>query len=299
MSETVEVKDSAAAAAAGDAIVDAAKLVRRGRAYSLAASRFPGMPLFPGHPPFQVLTYRTPHGLRSSGDNLWSPVANDVNLGCITEVVSGTTHSGAHIDALGHITIGHNDHWFGGATAAQHLGDFGPMSGDATELPAIFARGILLDVAGRREVACLDAAEPISASELAATAAAEGLEVRPGDVVLVRTGYMSLWPDTEAMARHKTPGPDLSAAEWLIDHQVVAAGSDTETFEVQPTPDPGTPSNPQPVHVRLLIDEGVYIIESLDLEAIARDAVKEFLFVALPLKIQGATGSMIDPLAVV
>jgi kynurenine formamidase len=117
--------------------------------------------------------------------------------------------------------------------------------------------------------------------------------------VLFRTGYMGLWPDAARMAEHRSPGPDLSAAEWLLDRGVVAVGSDTETFEVQPAPDPGTPANPQPVHTRLLIESGVYILESLDLEQLARDGVYEFLFVALPLKIAGATGSMLDPLAVV
>ena len=80
---------------------------------------------------------------------------------------------------------------------------------------------------------------------------------------------------------------------------MVAVGSDTETFEVQPAPDPGEPANPQPVHTLLLIEKGVYIMESLDLEALAAAGVREFLFVALPLAIRGATGSMIDPVAVV
>jgi kynurenine formamidase len=79
---------------------------------------------------------------------------------------------------------------------------------------------------------------------------------------------------------------------------VAAVGSDTETFEVQPAPDRGDPPNPQPVHTLLLIEEGIYIMESLDLEVLAAASVSEFLFVALPLAIRGATGSMIDPVAV-
>ncbi len=294
-----EALKSRPGAAFDEKVVEAAQLVHIGRTYSLAAARFPGMPLFPGHPPFQVVSYRTPHGLRSAGDNLWSPVPNHAHLGCMTEIVSGTTHSGAHIDALAHMTIGEDDHWHGGANAREHLGDFGPTAGDASQLPHIFTRGVLLDVAGHRGVACLGAGEPISATELQEVAEADGVLPRAGDVVLVRTGYMGLWPDEEAMARHKTPGPDLSAAEWLAECGVVATGSDTETFEVQPTRDAGIPSNPQPVHVRLLIEEGIYLMESLDLEKLAADEVHEFLFVALPLKIRGATGSMIDPLAVV
>jgi kynurenine formamidase len=128
---------------------------------------------------------------------------------------------------------------------------------------------------------------------------AQGVTVERWDTVLIRTGYMSLWPDAEKMFAHKTPGPDLSAAEWLLEKGVIASGTDTETYEVQPAPDPGPTGNPQPVHTLLLIENGIYLMESLDLEELARNRVYEFLFVALPLKIRGATGSMVDPLAVV
>jgi kynurenine formamidase len=68
---------------------------------------------------------------------------------------------------------------------------------------------------------------------------------------------------------------------------------------VQPAPDPGPEGNPQPVHKHLLIDNGVYLMESLDLEELARAKVYEFAFIALPLKIRGATASMIDPVAAI
>lgn len=276
----------------------AARLVRRGRRYSLAATRFRGMPLFPGHPSFEVLSFRTPAGLRVGGDRPWGP-DNDAQLGYMSEVVTGSAHSGAHIDALAHMTIGPDARWYGGANAREHLGDFGPTVGDASSLPPLFTRGVLLDAAGWRGVECLDRGEAITGDDLEAIAAAQGVEVRQWDVVLIRTGYMSQWPDIERMAAHRTPGPDVSAAAWLAERGIVATGTDTETYEVQPAPDLGQPTNPQPVHTHLLIERGIYLMESLDLEELARDRVHEFLFVALPLKIRGATGSMIDPLAVV
>jgi kynurenine formamidase len=279
--------------------VDAARLVTEGRAYSLAKVRFPGMPIFPGHPPFQVMTYRSPRGLRVAGDRPWGDVPNDAGLGYMSEVISGTAHSGAHIDALAHMTLGPEGRWYGGATADQDLGDFGPRKGDAAKLPPLFTRGVLLDVATWRGVKCLAKGEPITDRDLDEVVTAQGSDVHPHDVVLIRTGYMSLWPDDDRMAEHRTPGPDISAARWLVERDVVAAGSDTETFEVQPAPDPGHPANPQPVHTHLLIEHGIYLMESLDLEGIAADRVHEFLFVALPLKIRGATGSMVDPLAVI
>ncbi|HYI66440.1 MAG TPA: cyclase family protein [Candidatus Limnocylindrales bacterium] len=278
--------------------VAAARLVETGQSYSLSVARFPGMPLFPGHPPFQVAMHRSPRGIRAVGAQPWGP-PNEVGLGYMAEVVSATSHSGAHVDALAHMTIGDDNRWYGGATTDEFLTDAGPTVGDAAKLPPFFTRGVLLDVARHRKVDCLAAGSPISGAELAAVADAQGTEVREWDVVLIRTGYLTFWPDAEKMAAHKTPGPDLSAARWLLDRGVVATGTDTETYEVQPAPDRGSPANPQPVHTLLLIEHGIYLFESLYLEDIARDQVHEFLFVALPLKISGATGSMVDPVAVV
>ena len=294
----VDTETGPAAGVPPEQVARAARLVRQGRTYSLAAARFPGMPLFPGHPPFQVLNYRTPRGIRVTGAQPWGPL-NDAGLGYMAEYVMATSHSGAHIDALAHMTVGPDHHWYGGGNADEHLGDFGPTYGSAERIPPFFTRGVLLDVAGHRGIPCLPKGSPVDAAELEAIAASAGVSVGRWDVVLIRTGYMGLWPDAERMVAHKTPGPDISAARWLLDRGVVATGTDTETYEVQPAPDPGVPSNPQPVHTLLLIENGIHLMESLDLEALARDRVHEFLFVALPLKIRGATGSMIDPLAVI
>ena len=279
-------------------VVRAASLVREGRLVSLAAVRFPGMPLFPGHPPFQVLNYRTPRGIRVTGAQPWGPV-NDAGLGYMAEYVMATSHSGAHMDALAHMTVGDDMHWYGGGAADQHLTDFGPVHGDAAKLPPFFTRGVLIDVPTYRGVACLPKGSPVDATEMDAICAAQGVTVGQWDVVVIRTGYMGLWPDAERMAAHKTPGPDLSAARWLLERGVIATGTDTETYEVQPAPDPGPEGNPQPVHTALLIENGIYIMESLDLEELARERIYEFLFVALPVKIRGATASMVDPIAVI
>jgi kynurenine formamidase len=279
-------------------LLAALALPTQGRTFSLALPRYTGMPLFGAHPPFQVQIARTPSGLRGDGVQPWGPV-NEVNLGYMAEVVSGTSHSGAHVDALAHMTIGEDDHWYGGANAREHLGDHGPKIGDGSKLPPFVTRGVLLDVPAHRGVEALPAHEPVTAEELQAVAEHQGVAVRPGDVVLIRSGYLSQWPDPEGLARHVTAGPDISAARWLLDQGVVAVGSDTETFEVQPAPDPGSPANPQPVHTLLLIENGIYLFESVYLEEISREKVHEFLFLALPLKIEGTTGSMLDPLAVI
>ena len=95
---------------------------------------------------------------------------NDVRLGCMTELLTATSHSGAHIDALAHMTVGEDAHWYGGANAGDHLGDFGPTVGDAAQLPPLFTRGVLLDVAGHRGVERLPAGSRVDADEVAAIA---------------------------------------------------------------------------------------------------------------------------------
>lgn len=279
-------------------VLAALQLPQQGHVFSLALPRFTGMPLFGSHPPFQVTMYRTPSGLRGDGVEPWGP-RNEVNLQYMAENVSGTAHSGAHVDALAHMTIGEDDHWFGGGNARQHLGDRGPTVGDGSKLPPFIRRGVLLDVPGYLGVDALPSHQSVDADQLQAVAEHEGVEVRRGDVVLIRTGYLGAWPDAEAMARRTTAGPDISAARWLLERGVVATGSDTETFEVQPAPDPGSPANPQPVHTLLLIEHGIYLFEGIYLEELAREQVYEFLFVALPLKIKGTTGSMLDPVAII
>ena len=234
----------------------------------------------------------------TAGRQPWGPI-NDANLGYMAEYLMCTSHSGAHIDALAHMTVGEDRHWYGGATADVNLTDHGPNFGDAAAMPPMFTRGVLIDAPTYRGVPHLSAGEPIDAAEMEDICKAQGVEVRQWDVVVIRTGYMSLWPDAERMMANKTAGPDISAARWLLERGIVATGTDTETYEVQPAPDPGPTGNPQPVHTLLLIDHGIYLMESLDLEELAREKVYEFAFIALPLKIRGATASMVDPVAAI
>jgi kynurenine formamidase len=123
--------------------------------------------------------------------------------------------------------------------------------------------------------------------------------VGPGDAVLIRTGWpVSHFHSEELMLglASGVPGPDESAARWLAERSVRVAGDDTIAFECLA---PGMGHTRLPVHVILLVESGIHIVELLDLEALARDRVYEFWFIAAPLKIVGATGSPLRPLALV
>ncbi|HUY25714.1 MAG TPA: cyclase family protein, partial [Candidatus Saccharimonadales bacterium] len=160
-------------------------------------------------------------------------------------------------------------------------------------------RGVLLDIPAVLAVDCLAPDHGISAQELEAACRHHGIEVGAGDAVLVRTGWAGRhYADPEAYSGHLTgtPGPDLSAARWLADKGIRVTGSDTVTYERLQAP---PRSAELPVHVCLLVEHGIHIIEVMDLEELAHEEVREFVFVAAPLKIVGGTGSPLRPLALV
>lgn len=162
----------------------------------------------------------------------------------------------------------------------------------------IVRRGVLLDVAGHFRLEALPDEFAITPEQLDEIVAHQNVEVRKGDVVLLRTGWAKYWRDQRQYitggkgVQVVGPGPEEPAAQWLSSRKVFAAGSDTVAFE-------RVPSANMPVHVHLLVDHGIHIIECLNLEELAAEQIYEFLFVAAPLRIEGGTGSPVRPIALV
>ena len=276
-------------------VITAISLIRTGEVYDLEVGRWPGMPIWPGHPPFQILAYRTPRGINIEHDQDWRG-RNGRGWAWQSELLQGTVHTGTHVDALAHCCIGPDNHWFGGVSADERAGDFGPLEGDATEIPPIVTRGVLVDVAAAKGVPALEAHYAIGPQDLMDALKRQGTELRRGDVALIRTGYLGFWPNADGMGKYRESGINLAAGEYLLQRGVVAVAADTESVEVQPSRDP---DDPQPIHRRLLNENGVYLIELVDCEQLSQRCVYEFCFVALPLKIRYATGSMLRPVAIV
>lgn len=253
--------------------------------YDLGRPLETGMPQAADHPQFRMTLSRR-HGdlMRADG----SSGANEMLItGC---------HVGTHIDALAHISFGGLLH--GGLDARQMEcgGRFRQLG--AETIPPLVRRGILLDVAAARGGAAWPAGEEIGAGDLQAALDRTGLAPRPGDVLLIRTGWGALWDDRAAFEGDGTgtPGPGEEAARWLVGHHPVAVGSDTIAFE-RLTPAAGPRG--LPVHKIIIVDHGVYIIETLNLEELAAAGTAEFLLVAAGLPVVGATGGLARPLALV
>jgi len=199
------------------------------------------------------------------------------------------THIGTHVDALAHAW--HDGHLYGGHPQETIRSTTGAQRCGADKLGPIVTRGLLLDVAGDRELA---AGEAVTAADLQRAADAAGVAPQPGDVVLVRTGWLGRTAHDAAAYYDGEPGLDLGAGAWLADAGVAAIGCDNFAVEAIPFPE-GTVF---PVHQLLLTDRGVPLLEGVVLDELATLATGPFLFVALPLALAGSTASPLAPVAV-
>lgn len=267
--------------------------IKEGRIISLDCGRFMGMPQSPVHPKYQLLTYRTPRGFELE-DDLFGD-ADEVGMSFLTEMMISSLHIGTHLDALGHAGCG--DEWYGGFRPSKEVGDHGLLRADASSIPPFITPGVMLDAAAYAGVEHLPPSTALDRSDLRAIAEAQGVEIPHKGTVLVRTGAMTRWTDTPAFDEISTAGPDLDAAQWLVeDFGTVVLGGDTATIEPMPSPVPGHPS---PVHEYLLAKQGVHLLELTWMEELAKEGIHEFCLICLPIKVNGATASMVRPVAVI
>jgi kynurenine formamidase len=257
----------------------------RGRAvFDLGVELFPGMPHVPTHSPFLYQMVRE-HGDLMYGDGVSAAV----------DIFGMSCHTGTHLDGLGHFAKHLCLH--GGQPAEGGQSKLGGLSTLGIErVPPMLGRGILLDVPAALGVDLLEPTQVIGPQELEAAARAAKVAVRPGDVVLIRTGWMRLWPDQRAYYSAQTgqPGINLEAARWLTDQGAAVLGSDNFAVEAMPAP-----NHAHPVHIHCLVEKGVHLLEVANLEELSRTRTAEFLLALIPMKIRGGTASPIRPLAVV
>ena len=209
------------------------------------------------------------------------------------DTITMATHSGTHMDSLGH--IGYQGKLFDGTRIADdgvQATQGGVRLATRESLAPIVARGVLYDFPALLGVSRLSQDYVITLAELDRAIEWSGVSFGRGDVVLFRTGWDTIAENRDEYIRMPIPGPDADVARRLVQAGVVATGSDTMPYESAP----GT--TPLEVHVELLPKGGVFIFEMLDLRELASAGAKEFLFVALPLRIVGGSGSPINPVAV-
>jgi len=207
-------------------------------------------------------------------------------------------HGAPTIDALGHISD--NGKLFGGLDAVASESSSGLLKLGIEVYPKekLINRAVLLDVARFKNVDALDAGQEITAEDLQATAKAEGVEIQPGDSVLIRTGFGKYFEADRAKYSGFRPGPGENAARWLATKSIFLTGDDQMSYEV--VPQKGTVF---PCHRILIADSGIYLVENLNLEelskALAEQKSYEFILVLNPPRLRGATGAPVNAFAII
>lgn len=282
-------------------IAAALRATKTGRVFDL------GVPIdrrsyrWPGHSPTEVMTYRSPEGVKRLRD-MPAFVNTRQRLGWHSCALFVNDNVGTQIDGLGHIVRGVDNSWYNGFREADAGGDFGIRKADADSIPPIIGRAVLIDVAGWKGVDALPSNFAIGPKELQETLAAQKIDVEPGEIVLIRTGTLRYWgeagADHKKIAEHDSAGLTLAGAKWLVEQKGAAMiGSDTSGLEVGN--DPALPGLAIPVHEYLLIEQGVHIGEFHNLEALARERVYRFTYVGLTNRIKGTVaGFAMRPVAI-
>jgi len=262
-------------------VLEAKAAITKGTLYQLGHVYEAGMPMY-GTRHFSI---RIPQAFAMPGKN--QAVYHD-------EIISGELGQiGTQFDGLGHLGIG--DLFYNGNRRSEFAQAEGLTKLGVENVGAIVTRGVLIDVAKFKGVEQLQATYEITVADLKGALQKEGVQIRSGDMVLIHTGWSSLWMKDNTKFGATEPGIGLAAAQFLVDAEVVVVGADTWGVEVMPNPDASLSA---PVHQLLLARNGIYLHENLITADLARDNAYEFMYSYAPLRIKGATGSPGNPIAI-
>ena len=268
-------------------VLEAVELIETGKVYQLGKVYEPGIPLF-GSRHYSLTIVGGPSG-GPLGDN---------QLVWYDEMFSGEIGQiGTQFDGLGHIgtRMGDEDVFYNGFKCSAIGKSYGLEKLGVENAGAFLTRGVLIDVAGYKGVARLEVGYVITVADIEGALKKQEVSVGEGDVVIFRTGHGTLWMKDNETFNSGQPGIGMAAGQWLVDQKIVMVAGDTWGVEVVPGEDDALAF---PVHQLLIAQHGIYILENLDLEALAKDQVYEFAFAFSPLRLKGATGSPGNPIAI-
>lgn len=260
-------------------LTDVISALSTGQILELEHDRYVGAPIFPAHWPGFVYTLHRRH----------EEIPGEMRTSA-SGTITMQEHSGTHIDALCHQAV--EMEMFGGIRVdASVQGPRGFTELGAETIPPIFRRGVLLDVAAAAGVDALEPGRLVTADDLEQALERADVGTAPGDCLFVRTGNGRWYDDPE----HYLDGPGVSAegARWLASREPFLCGADNVAFDYPKNVDPELGS--LPCHMVLIVERGIYIVENVNLEPVADAGWSEFLFVCLPLKLSGVTGSPVRP----
>jgi kynurenine formamidase len=264
-----------------ETVLRAARLITTGEVFELGRVLSGTMPM-PAVRRFELFTKRTRNdpgtNRRGSNEEL---------------VVAEIGQVGTQFDGFSHQTIGAS--LYNCVPLDEVVSRTGFTKLGVENVGALVTRGVLLDIAALKGVPMLADTYEITPQDLQQALAAQKLALRPGDAVLIHTGWGALWNSDGPRYQAASPGLGTAAAEWIATQDPMLVGADNSAVEITPNPDRELAG---PVHQILLVVNGIHLLENLRLDQLAARRVHEFALVVEPLKIQGGTGSTVAPIAI-
>ena len=264
-----------------ETVLRAARLIRTGEVIELSHVLSSAMPLSAGRR-FEVETKRTTmtpqSNRRGSNEEL---------------VIAEIGQVGTQFDRFAHQTVGNSLYNCFKVDEVSTRNGFTKLG--IQNVGALVTRGVMIDIAALKNVDMLADNYEITVQDLQQALAKQNLTLQPGDAVIIHTGFGKLWEKDNARYSKGNPGIGVAAAEWLVRQNPMLVGADTPPVEVNPNPDPQISL---PIHQIMLAINGIHLLENLKLDELAAKRAYEFALIIEPLKIQGATGSTVAPIAI-
>ena len=264
-----------------ETVLRATKLIKTGKVYELGKELSAAIPFF-GERRFSMQLKRTT-----------PPMATNQQRSNEEIVTTELGQVGTQFDALNHQGIA--DMLYN----CNKIDDVATRNGftklGVEKVGGLFTRGVLIDIAALKGVETLPIDYEITVQDLQEALSKQGVSIEKGDAVLIHTGWGLLFGKDNAKFVSGEPGIGAPAAEWLAKQNIMLVGSDNYAIEIFPNPDKQIRL---PVHAITLVINGIFLLENLDLTALAKDKAYEFALIVEPLKIKGGTGSTVAPIAV-
>lgn len=276
-------------------VLRAVKLVNTGKIYELGHVYTRDMPIW-GQRTFSLITPDPYKQFTKKNTPVWNVDYFSGEFGQI----------GTQFDALGHtgmsITMADSsekDVFYNGFTRDEVNGSaYGLQALGIENVPPIITRGILIDIAAYKRVPVLGNEYEVTMVDVRGALALQGMQedtIEPGDAILFNYGWANNWENRDIYNDKSSPGIGVEVGLWIAERKACLAGADSPALEVLPMTDS---SLGFPVHQELLIKNGIFILENMDLRGLATDRVYEFMFIFTPTHFKGASGSPGSPVAI-
>ncbi len=269
-------------------VLNAIKIIKKGRVFDLGMEINKDIPEFiqKGVNPFKMEYEVTPDRNMISLEG----TDKESRVTFAAEVITGSTHISTHIDALCHISF--NNKIFGNHNNKDVWTKFGYKEFGIETIPPILGRGVLLDIAKYLEVEKLADDHVVSLKEIKTYLKINKIGIELGDIVCLRTGKIKDFYNKDY--HDKGPGISIAAANWLYEKGMQVLCSDYASIDPVPL------SNyDDSVHLNMLYKKGVYLIEGIYLEELAKENILVFFIICSPLKFTGCSGSWVRPIAII